>query len=465
VVGNLTTTPPYDGRTEVAHRFLRLVQPISRSQLPENGIIEAGKIYKFPFTFVVPTHLLPRACGHKCDNHHVKEAHLLLPPSFGDSDLSGYDGKPLDDLAPDMARVSYCIRVKMTKWRDGGTQNVVAEASKKLRIKPAYEEQPPLDIDNNKEYCVRLEKTIRKGLVKGKLGRLVMETSQPKSFRLPATAPGSAIPPITTMAKVKLRFDPHDESSQPPRLGSLSSKLKVVTFFASTPRRKFPSRATTRFDMSQGYISDTISLSTLCVASVDWQRHEPGSTVPSSLNLRLRRDSAQSTSSACSPDYNTIPAPSSHHRQNLPFYTATVIVPLSLATNKHFVPTFHTCIISRIYALSLHLSTQGQPLGPSLTLRIPVQISAEGSLDGVERRRMSERVEEAEREADAVFEPRLMGPGSGVERMGTQGRSDMPPGYEDLGIEYRGRGRGASGGTGGRAAMAGSPAAGVLAYG
>jgi len=429
-------------------------------------MMEAGKIYNFPFTFVVPTHLLPRACAHNCDNHHVKEAHLLLPPSFGDSDLSGlFDGKPLDDLAPDMARVSYCIRVRMTKRRDDGTENVVVDASKKLRIKPAYEEQPPLDIDNDEEYCGRQEKTIRKGLVKGKLGHLVMEASQPKSFRLPATAPGDAIPPITTMAKVKLRFDPHDDSSQPPRLNSLSSKLKVTTFFANTPRHAFPTKATTFPDISQGYISDTVPLSTLCVASVDWQRHEPGSTVPRFLDSQLRRDSALSTSSACSSDHNNIPAPSSHHRKHLPFYTATVIVPLSLPTNKHFVPTFHSCIVSRIYALSLHLSTQGQPLGPSLTLRIPVQISAEGSLDGVERRRMSERAEEAVREADAMFEPRLVGPAFGHERMETQGSTDMPPGYDGLGIEYQGRSRGAGGGSGRSAVMTENAVARVLVFG
>jgi hypothetical protein len=459
VIDKLTATPTLNGRIEAVHRFLRLLQPISRSQLPENGIFEAGKIYKFPFTFVVPTHLLPRACAHKCDNDHVKEAHLLLPPSFGDSDLCGYDGRPLDDLSPDMARVLYCINVKMSRWRDDGTENVVAKASKKLRIKPAYEEQPPINIDSDEEYCGRLEKTLRKGLVKGKLGHLVMEASQPKSFRLPATPPGDAIPPITTMVKLKLRFDPHDESSQPPRLNSLSSKLKVRTFFASTPQHAFPSKATTFPDMSQGYISHTILLSTRCVASVDWQRHEPGfmpSTSPP------RRDSAVST---CSSDFNAVPAPSSHHHQHLPFYTAIVIVPLSLPTKKYFVPTFHNCIVSRIYALSLHLSTQGQPLGPSLTLRIPVQISAEGSLNSVERRRMCESAEEAVREADAVFEPRLVGPGLRLATMETQESNDMPPGYEGLGFEYQVHGRSADGGAGERVAMGGSAVAGVLVCG
>jgi len=364
-----------------------------------------------------------------------------------------------------MARVSYCIKVKMTKWRDNGTENVVAEASKKLRIKPAYEEQPPLNIDNDEEYCGRLEKTLRKGLVKGKLGCLVMEAPQPKSFRLPATSPGHAIPPITTMAKVKLRFDPHEEKSPPPRLTSLSSKLKVTTFFASAPRHSFPSKRNTFSDMSQGYISETIPLSTLCIASVDWHRHEPELTPPMPPStFSPRRDSALSI---CSSDGITIPFPSSHHQPHLPYYTATIIVPLSLPKNKHLVPTFHTCIISRIYALYLNLNTNSQPLGSSLTLKIPVQISSEGSMEGVERRRMSERAEEAVREADAVFEPRLMRPGFGLAQMETPGgdMGDMPPGYEGLGFEQRSHGRGAGAGAGARVSMAGRMVAGVLVFG
>lgn len=437
-VDKLASTATMNGRTEATHRWLRLLQPILRSQLPENGTIEAGRTYTFPFTFVVPTHLLPRACAHKCENSHVKEAHLLLPPSFGDPELSGHDDKLLDDLAPDMTRVSYSIRVKLTKWNNDGSENVVMEASKKLRIKPAYEEQAPLTIDHDEEYYGRQEKTLRKGFMKGKLGRLVMEAVQPSSFRLPATAPGDGIPSITTMAKVRLRFDPHETNSPPPRLGSLSSKLKVTTFYASTPRRAFPTRTTTFPNMSQGYISESLPLSSLCVASVDWHRHGPEITAPQPYDLE-RRDSALSTISVgCS--NQIIPTPSSHHRVHLPYYTAAIVVPLSLPTNKHFVPTFHTCIVSRVYTLGLTLTTHGQPLGPSLSLKLPVQISAEGSVDSVERRRLSERAEEAAREADAVFEPRLMS----LARLDTQG-SDLPPGYEGLGFQSRREGAGARG--------------------
>jgi hypothetical protein len=74
------------------------------------------------------------------------------------------------------------------------------------------------------------------------------------------------------------------------------------------------------------------------------------------------------------------------------------------------VPTFHTCLISRVYGLHVGLSLNGQPLGSSVTLKLPVQICSEGSMSVVERRRRSEFVEQAHLDADATFSPRNTGP-------------------------------------------------------
>ncbi|KAK3056850.1 hypothetical protein LTR53_020465, partial [Teratosphaeriaceae sp. CCFEE 6253] len=82
---------------------------------------------------------------------------------------------------------------------------------------------------------MRKVKTVRKGVLKGKLGTLVMEAAQPQSLRLRSESNPECR--TTTMATVMLRFDPTDESATPPKLDSLSSKLKVATFFASTARQ------------------------------------------------------------------------------------------------------------------------------------------------------------------------------------------------------------------------------------
>ena len=58
-----------------------------------------------------------------------------------------------------------------------------------LRITPAVQEQPPLDVrvggDERYDYIMRRDKKIKRGTLKGKLGRLVMQSTQPKSLRLP----------------------------------------------------------------------------------------------------------------------------------------------------------------------------------------------------------------------------------------------------------------------------------------
>lgn len=427
----MSSSTTMSGRTKAVHRFLKLEQPIREADLPHPRVLEAGKEYKFPFTFVVPQQLLPLACVHKITHATIRDAHLQLPPSFGDPIVSGYGPTLLDDMAPDMTKITYSIKVKLLK-DEGDDTSTIVEQTKKLRIKPAFEEQPPIDIDGTHEdYCHRQEKTIRKGVLKGKLGRLVIEASQPKSFRLPAVSVGEAIPAVSTMAKVVLRFDPASESCPPPRLGSLSSKLKVCTYFATTPRQALPTRTQMNYDMTQGYISGMIQLSSMCIASVDWQKHEAWESPES------RRASTLSTMSTMTIGTNTlspgvIPDASSSYKGNS-FYTASILVPMSLPTSKHLVPTFHTCLVTRQYALHLNLSTHGQPLGPSVNLKLPIQISSEGSVELVQRRRMSEEAVQAAMEAEATFQPRNIAPPSD-EHLGNSAVGEMaePPGYNSF---------------------------------
>ena len=100
-------------RTTARHNFLKLTMPIRESDYPHPRVAEAGRTYTFPFHFVVPDQLLPRACSHSTVGDHVHHAHCQLPPSMGDRTL------PLkDDLSPDMAIVDYAVRVKIIRSRE-----------------------------------------------------------------------------------------------------------------------------------------------------------------------------------------------------------------------------------------------------------------------------------------------------------------------------------------------------------
>ncbi|KAH6643014.1 hypothetical protein C7974DRAFT_114854 [Boeremia exigua] len=426
-VDRVTTSPSITGRAESSHRFLTLRQPLDHTCFPTPRIFEAGKTYKFPFTFNIPERLLPRACTHDVVADHVRDQHLMLPPTFGDPDLSGFGSTLLDDLAPDMSKIIYGVKVRIAQRGISDNIHILAERVKKVRVKPAFDEQAPLNIDNNTEYKPKQEKTIKKGFFKGKLGTLTARTMQPKPFNIPG-ARTSDNKPITTIAKLVLRFDPAEEGAQPPALGSLHTKLKVTTYYATTPRQNLPSRTHLTYDVSQGIYAESVALNSLCISKAKWEAHTAASNpAPESFT---RRDSGISDCSTASDSANAfatgVLVPSSNYK-NGTFYTAQILVPVTLTEKKNFIPTFHTCLISRIYTLGLQFAPEG---GSSFNLKVPVQICADGSDTGIENARARSVEAVMYREAGDVFTPRSIAPPNFDGSPSTAHvRDDLPPEY------------------------------------
>ena len=104
-VEKIASTSPTTGRTDAFHNFVRLVEPIGPSAFPNSKVIEAGKVYKFPFTFVVPDSLLPQACTHAKRPGFPEGGHLKLPPSLGDPMVVSVGKSQMDDMAPDMGSI------------------------------------------------------------------------------------------------------------------------------------------------------------------------------------------------------------------------------------------------------------------------------------------------------------------------------------------------------------------------
>ena len=404
----IPTTPSARNKIEGRHSFLKLSQPIDATDMPSNRTFKAGRTYTFPFTFVVPERLLPQSCKHPCLNEHVPNAHLALPPSLGDPLVASNGTTLLNDLAPNMSKVDYRIRVMIYRPQEGATKaSTLVDDIKKLRIIPSSEEQPPVKAPEGKDhiYTWRKEQGIRKGLFKGKLGRLIVEAAQPKSLRLPSVRSGSLCP-VTTMAFINLRFDPSFEDAQPPRLGCLVSKLKVFTFFAAVPFQEIPVPSTTfSYDSTRGQWSDSVPLSCRNVESVSWTSHH--ASVPPSQQVQHNPTFAVSQSG--------IPYCSEHSRTKV-FYTCEILVPLSLPTNdKAFVPTFCSCIVARSYVLDLTLSvhTTGTTITtPTITLKIPLQITAEGNANALPIISQAEALAIAAREAHDELLPRSVVPPS-----------------------------------------------------
>ena len=408
-VEKLATTSPTNGRTEAFQSFLRLVQPMCPDTFPEPRVLEAGKVYKFSFNFIVPERLLPQSCTHPKQSTFPEGGHLALPPSLGDPMVAIMGKSLMDDMSPDMGTIAYAVKCRITNGRGvTGKIRILTETSKKLRVIPAVPEAPPLSVEGGlkDDYKLRKEKTIKKGLFKSKLGRLVMESVQPNSLRLPPVRSNSESS-VTTMATVKVRFDPADETSQPPRLSNLQAKLKVATFFASVPMQDLPGKSSDfHFSSVKGIFVEAVNLSSRCLANQGWEKHNDSSATATPI----RRDSALSTISISAAN---IPSPSTAYKGKI-FYTAHIVVPISLPKgNKVFVPSFHSCLISRVYALDLFLSLvtpSASVSDPSIHLKLPIQISSEGNPHARPTISAEEANAIAARDANDFFSPRSVAP-------------------------------------------------------
>ncbi len=389
-VEKIATTAPTTGRTTGRHTFLKVQQPIDEDLLPESNTFEAGVTYTLPFTFVVPDRLLPFICSHKVDNDQIRREHTQLPPSLGDPSVSGEGHTLMDDLAPDMSKIIYGVRVRVTKWNAIGRLLEMADKAERVRIVPAREEAPPVNVeDPESEHVMRKEKSVKKGLFKiGKVGRLTAETTQPRSLRLPHPQKRQ-IEPISTMATINLRFDPASSDDLPPALDSIVSKLKVYTFFGAAPYKAVPeARRHDNWSTLHGIYPESIPLSSRALSTVSWIRHDGIERINSFSSELSRRPSGFSMISNCS-----IPEPSCAYESGSVFYTASLPVPLALPTAtgstrpKVFVPTFHSCIISRTYSVELNISfrTPGSNVSSShVTLKTPIQVSSEGGIPPIQ---------------------------------------------------------------------------------
>lgn len=416
-VERVSTAAATTGRSEGFTPALHLVQPIPETAMPESGKVHPGKTYTFPFEFAVPEELLPSTCEHTIDNDVVRQAHLQLPPTLGDPMSAVWGKTMMDDMAPQGSIVSYSIRVRLISGKDAktGKHIFIAEASKKIRVIPAVPEHPPLAVLEGKQddYRLRKEKPLKKGTFQKRIGTLVMESAQPRSLHLPplrSENPG----PVTTMATIRLRFDPASSEAQPPRLGSLVTKLKVATFYASKPMRDIPKRsANFHYSSDNGLYVESIPLSSRCVASATWVKHTP-QNLPHPEPTPSRQESIPAGSPVVPASSLATPAPSESYKEGEDYYTAYLKVPITLpgkvegnTNHKVFVPTFYTCLVARVYALDLTLSchTPGASVTvPEMHLKLPVQVSAEPNADA--------RPKISQGEAQAIARRECMHPGN-----------------------------------------------------
>ncbi|KAI0135311.1 hypothetical protein F4814DRAFT_17737 [Daldinia grandis] len=382
-----------------AHTFLKLIMPIPESSYPIPRVFEAGLTYTMPFTFVIPSTLTLNACSHQVANNSVQDHHMRLPPTVGSWEK--------DDFAPHMSRVQYVVKARV--YRDevaDGLTTKVMEAGQEIKVLPITPEDPPLSITKHDDlYVMSKSKSLRKTIISPKTGKVTITAAQPGAAMLSPDGQTST----STTVPLYLEFEPTSIDARPPKITGITSKVTAVTYFSAGGVSQYPNlRDWHRAFGSEGRgsYSGTTSATTGPLGEVKWSRH---------LTAQARRDSGYGSDSLSS-DIDLPPRPTPKKTKgSLPspiFHAAQLQVPIQLPVQKKtFVPTFHSCITSRVYVLWLTVTVVSGGNSAHLTLGVPLQIGVGGGpVSHVQYHAALppsfEEVEEAD--ADRYLRPRVM---------------------------------------------------------
>ncbi|KAL3462541.1 hypothetical protein BJX64DRAFT_258898 [Aspergillus heterothallicus] len=361
-IGEQSTSIPSASPSKATHEFLHLVQPIPDSALPSPKIFRSRTKYEIPFSFPVTDYLPASACPHS-SHPLIKAAHLQPPPSIGDAAIAGFGGRLRDDLAPETAcKIVYTIIVKLERPSiTTRLQETIMEKRLKVRIKPLVGEIPLPDLDLGKladEYRLFQQENAFKG------GKLAVTLEQPECFWHPL---GDSVRLISKAVRFFLVYSPSakDRGSSSdglpatlPELKSLRGQITATTLYTTQINADThpPQKQRDFFGRPINFRDAEVPLELPSFPQLRW--------------TRLEDNNAES-----SPSPNVVSQSRPAEDAEGISYMATLLVPVTLTKDKSFVPTFHSCLISRIYSLSFQLDVKG--VSTSFRLKAPMQIAAE----------------------------------------------------------------------------------------
>jgi len=324
----LPLSPP-----QLQKEFLRMELPIHNFSW--NTILKSGKTYRIPFKFVVPEELPIQTCHHQRSNSQIQQQHLQLPASLSHrTQKSG----GTHDMSPEMAEILYSINFAVRGNRKTDRAKKAQESTYPVQIIPIRDEHPPILVPRkNKYYKLQSEKTLSKGVMRHTVGKFTACSAQPPAIQIQRLQPHNG--EITTILKINLRFVSLQQGELPPSLLSAQFQLRAMTFFGLDPWQDSPDLCDiSTWSPRQGYWSEHVSLTLNNDLHVVW---------------------------------------TSVKEDNRTIFTASVEAHVSLPSHRQYPPTFHSCLVSRVYALKamLFYRAHGKSRGSSsIALSVPVEI-------------------------------------------------------------------------------------------
>jgi hypothetical protein len=246
------------------------------------------------------------------------------------------------------------------------TQAPVVEKIDYLMISPSCEDQlppyleDPTTIVSTNGTLVRTEKRIKSRLSKD-LGLLVAEAWSPCAIPLPGLEKTNSQSNKTTVA-TELRFECFEQASVV-TLDKAVCKLKVYTHAATTPWSSFPKASDICLGGRTLAVQDSIELASNYNKDIVWHHSTNSQTTDHdpANHISLKRD--------------RMPDPSATYQPNSGLHIARLPVLIRTPNDKLLTPTFHSCLVSRTYILSILIFIKVSGIRSSVELLIPAEVT------------------------------------------------------------------------------------------
>ncbi|KAJ5355646.1 hypothetical protein N7517_010255 [Penicillium concentricum] len=324
--------------------FSKIQKPFLSMELPiydylwDTKTLKPGKSYRMPFKFIVPGELPIHACHHECANHQIQQEHLQLPASLSYHATKSHE---IHDMSPEMVEVVYSINLALWQ-RDGkaGRSKKIQESTHPVQILPTRNEHPPILVPSkNKYYKLRAENSLFTGMLRHACGKFAACSAQPPAIWIHSLQPTKM--DASTSIKIDLRFDPAHLGQFPPNLLAAEFQLRAMTFFGMEPWQDYPDLTDiSTWGARREFWSDCVALTANDEVQMDWKSQAEGERT---------------------------------------IFTASIETSISLPTHRRYPPTFHSCLVSRVYSLKARLfyRVHGKARGrSSISVSVPVEICA-----------------------------------------------------------------------------------------
>jgi hypothetical protein len=143
----------------------------------------------------------------------------------------------------------------------------------------------------------------------------------------------------STSLKIDLRFDAAHLDQLPPSVFAAEFQLRAMTFFGLEAWQDYPDLTdVSTWGSRRDFWSDYVALTPIDDLKLEWKSQDEGDRT---------------------------------------IFTASIETWVSLPTHRRYPPTFHSCFVSRVYALkaTLFYRVHGNALGrSSISVSVPVEI-------------------------------------------------------------------------------------------